>query len=298
MSESATPKPPGELRRVVLATDLGAESVDLFAHALALVARARAELYLLHMSHREGAPPGAHGDHPDPDGPWRKLPTVRALLERWGLLPPDADQAAFEALGIRVHPVQMRSIDADLSLALTRRVAELAPDLLILGTHARTGFERLLNPSVAEPVARDVHRATLFVSDQARGLVDPATGALRLKRVLVPITSAVPQQPLIDELTLLLTRLGAEHVAFTFVHVGGDETLPALSLPERTDWMWSTDRRNGSVVEQILEAEVAHQADLIAMATHGHDSVVDAIRGSTTERVLRRAGCPVFAVPV
>jgi nucleotide-binding universal stress UspA family protein len=33
------------------------------------------------------------------------------------------------------------------------------------------------------------------------------------------------------------------------------------------------------------------------MATAGHADVLDALRGSTTERVLRLARCPVLAVP-
>jgi nucleotide-binding universal stress UspA family protein len=39
------------------------------------------------------------------------------------------------------------------------------------------------------------------------------------------------------------------------------------------------------------------QANLIAMPTAGHHGFLDAVRGSTTERVLRHAPCPVLAVP-
>jgi nucleotide-binding universal stress UspA family protein len=38
-------------------------------------------------------------------------------------------------------------------------------------------------------------------------------------------------------------------------------------------------------------------ADLIAMATQGRDGFMDALRGSTTEQVLRATRCPVLAVP-
>ena len=38
-------------------------------------------------------------------------------------------------------------------------------------------------------------------------------------------------------------------------------------------------------------------ANLIMMATAGHQGFLDALRGSTTERVLRHAPCPVLAVP-
>jgi len=37
--------------------------------------------------------------------------------------------------------------------------------------------------------------------------------------------------------------------------------------------------------------------DMIGMATAGHHGFLDALRGSTTERVLRRSPCPLLAVP-
>jgi nucleotide-binding universal stress UspA family protein len=39
-------------------------------------------------------------------------------------------------------------------------------------------------------------------------------------------------------------------------------------------------------------------ADVVAMPTAGHHGILDALRGSTTERVLRHAGCPVLAMPI
>ena len=39
------------------------------------------------------------------------------------------------------------------------------------------------------------------------------------------------------------------------------------------------------------------EANLIVMPTEGRHGVFDALRGSTTERVLRRVRCPVLAVP-
>ncbi|TMA83757.1 MAG: universal stress protein [Deltaproteobacteria bacterium] len=46
-----------------------------------------------------------------------------------------------------------------------------------------------------------------------------------------------------------------------------------------------------------LSCITAKQADLIVMATEGRHGVVDALRGSVTERVVRDAPCPVLAVP-
>ena len=39
-------------------------------------------------------------------------------------------------------------------------------------------------------------------------------------------------------------------------------------------------------------------SDLIGMPTMGHHGFLDALRGNTTERLLRQAPCPVLAVPV
>src|SRR5688572_26147480 len=115
-----------EIRRVVIATDLVAQSVDLFAHGLAMALSARAELFLVHVD-----------DPLHPESGWRQLPTVRELLVRWGRLSPSATPMEFEALGIRVHPLDYRPTERDVAVAVARRVADLAPDLLILGTHER-----------------------------------------------------------------------------------------------------------------------------------------------------------------
>ena len=37
--------------------------------------------------------------------------------------------------------------------------------------------------------------------------------------------------------------------------------------------------------------------DLLVLATQGHQGFLDALRGSTTERVVRGARCPVLAIP-
>ena len=56
--------------------------------------------------------------------------------------------------------------------------------------------------------------------------------------------------------------------------------------------------RNGDPVDQILAAADEVKADLIVMPTAGRTGVFDALRGSTTERVVREASCPVLALPV
>jgi nucleotide-binding universal stress UspA family protein len=54
---------------------------------------------------------------------------------------------------------------------------------------------------------------------------------------------------------------------------------------------------DGSVVETILAEVDVVDADLIAMPTEGRHSFLDALRGSTTERILHQARCPLLALP-
>jgi nucleotide-binding universal stress UspA family protein len=54
--------------------------------------------------------------------------------------------------------------------------------------------------------------------------------------------------------------------------------------------------RDGSAVEDILEAAEKLPADLIVISTHGHTGFKHILLGSVTEQVVRRAPCPVLVV--
>jgi universal stress protein A len=53
----------------------------------------------------------------------------------------------------------------------------------------------------------------------------------------------------------------------------------------------------GTPYKAIVDAAVAEGVDLIVMSTHGRTGLAHMLIGSVTERVLRRAPCPVLAVP-
>jgi nucleotide-binding universal stress UspA family protein len=67
-------------------------------------------------------------------------------------------------------------------------------------------------------------------------------------------------------------------------------------LPDGPGLTWTQTVQDGEVVEQILRSADEQSADLIAMATQGHKGFLDALRGSTTERIVREARCPVLAI--
>ncbi len=55
--------------------------------------------------------------------------------------------------------------------------------------------------------------------------------------------------------------------------------------------------RAGAVVDEILKALAEERADIIVMATHCRKGLSRMVIGSVTETVIRRAECPVLAVP-
>ena len=55
--------------------------------------------------------------------------------------------------------------------------------------------------------------------------------------------------------------------------------------------------RRGNVVETILSVADDITADVIVMGTKGNQGFLDALRGSTSEQVLRRSRSPLLAVP-
>jgi nucleotide-binding universal stress UspA family protein len=77
------------------------------------------------------------------------------------------------------------------------------------------------------------------------------------------------------------------------------ETLDRIAREELGDGLnWETIVVVGIPHQEIVEIARQNRADLIVMATHGRGPLGHALIGSTTERVLHRAPCPVMAVRV
>lgn len=279
---------PGDrgIRSVLHPTDLSPASELAFGHALKIALAGKTRMYLLHADPR---------DREDID--WAEFPAVRQTLASWGVLPagsPPADVGA--KLGLHLAKISAR--DANPVRAILRFLDDHPSELIVLATHGREGLPRWLRGSVAEPVARQAYTYTLFIPEGARGFVAPASGAVSLRSVLVPIDHRPPPDVAIAAAAELCRTLEVTDAALHLVHVGDADSMPSVSV-EEAGWREVTRRaRAGDAVEEILAAATESAADLIVMATEGHQGFLDAIRGSTTERVLRNAPCPVLAVPV
>ena len=138
---------------------------------------------------------------------------------------------------------------------------------------------------------------TLFLPRDGSGFVSLNDGAVALRRILIPIDHDPAPQAALEKALLLARGLGCAAGALRLVHVGPPRSAPVIDPPGRPGWSYEVIVRQGDVLEEILRTEHDWQPELMVLATHGHLDFLDALRGSTTERLLRRARCPVLAVP-
>ena len=270
-------------RRIFHPTDFSAADQAAFAHAVKLTCLAQGELTMMHVD-----PAIERKDFED-------FPRIRPLLARWGVLPEGSAKEDVAKLGVQIKRV--RAVADNATGALLQQLTAHPTEMLVLSTHQREGLARLTHHAVAEPLARGSHARTLFVPAGVEGFVSAETGRTNLTRVLIPIAHKPHPQPAIDLAADLASMLGSEKVLFELVHLGMEADPPKFTKPERPGWSWDTLVAKGDPVEWILAAGADFDVDLIVMMTEGHTSLFDLLRGSTTERVVRGARCPLLAIP-
>ena len=268
-------------------TDLAFSQVSerAFAHALAIALLGETEFTILHV-----------GQEHKVDVDWNHYPSVRQTLERWGLLEAGSPQSAvFDKFRVKVRKMALRSGNP---VNATSDFLDHEPtDLIVLATEGREGAARWFNRSYAESIARWSRTMTLFVpADSERDLVSMKDGTRTLKNILVPVDWNPDCTAAVEFARRAAEVLGNGKVSITLLHIG-DSQPEIPMLKEGAGWNWQVEQRQGDPVTEILSAADRYATDLIVMATAGHEGVLDVLRGSTTEQVLRKAPCPLLAVP-
>lgn len=263
-------------KSILHSTDFSQSNKAAFAHAVRLAVAAQSDLHVLHVE-EEGV-----------ETKWDRFPKAPDLLKRWKMLEVAAPPEAIELqLGVKLIKTALES--KDIAQTIGSYAEQHSCDLLVLMTHGSGWMGRILKEPLAEASARLAHAPALFLRDGDRGFVDQDTGKMRLYRVLMPIAAEVAPMHAWGFASTVV-RMLEPAAQFQLVHVG--DTMPTFGnlLPH-------IDLRRGPVVETILDVAEEIRPDLIVMATAGHNNLFDDLRGSTTERVLRAAPCPVLAIP-
>lgn len=200
-----------------------------------------------------------------------------------------------------------------------RDEAEALPaDLLVMGTHGRSGFEHMLLGSVTEKVLRRAPCPVLTVGNVP---AHPRTGPL-FRRILCAADLTGASEQTLDMALSLATENDAR---ITLLHVV--ESLPGetggrlyLAVPEigplRRDLMEQARQRlrdavpdeardfcdvserveTGTAWREILRVAEEVDADLIVMGEHARGVLGRAFFGATSGHVVRQAPCPVLVV--
>lgn len=264
-------------------TDFSDTDAGAVAHALKIALAAKAKLTFLHV--------GAKGSEVD----WSDFPQIRKVLSGWGVVPPEARHEDVLAMGLQVRK-SLRKGD-DVVEEIVGEAAAGDADLVVLATHQRQGIARWLNKPLAETIAREARKPTLFVPRQVEGFVRQETGRLHFGHVLIPVAERPSPRHALEVAVGLAGLLEAAPVVFSLLFVGPEAERPQIEWPVREGWEFRQLSRSGEVVEAILDESEEQGADLIVMATDGREGFLDALRGTTTEQVLRGAKCPLLAVP-
>jgi nucleotide-binding universal stress UspA family protein len=199
------------------------------------------------------------------------------------------------------------------------QLAATHADLLVLGTHGRSGFQRLFLGSVTEKVIRKATCPTLVVPPRALDI--PPDAPVQFKRILCAIDFSDSS---ISALAYALHLAEEADAHLTLLHViemppelrensmapdfdidrihaaaqaGALRQLRDL-IPDqaRTYATVETAVVEGGAYRRILQRSTEEQADLIVMGVHGRSAVDMLVFGSTTHHVIRAATCPVLIV--
>jgi nucleotide-binding universal stress UspA family protein len=215
-------------------------------------------------------------------------------------------------------PVDAEVVDA-LSVhdEIVAQAARVRADLIIMGTHGRGGFQRLLLGSVTEKVLRIARQPVLTVG--AADNTAPRTSSF--KRILCGIDFS---ECSLAALAYALTLAEGSDTSVTAINViewtpvgydpmiGPPTDLVGYRLRAEADSrerlhkaIEKANQKNVRVEEivasgkpryEILRLAAEQASDLIVLGIHGRNPIDRMFFGSTAEPVVRHAECPVLTV--
>ena len=298
-----------EVTKIVVGIDFSDESTAAAQHAMNIARRTGAEVILVHV----GVVLGAQA-HP-PTEPAREL-------ERLAQDQLASDRERLEQLRERISgqgvSVSHMVMDGFPDSGLCEAVESLGAELLIVGTHGRTGFKRFLLGSVAERTVRNSHSATLVAR---KGNV-----AGGYKRIVVPTDFSDSAEAALRLALVLAAPEGCIELLHCWTlppratsYFGPASIGESVFGPVRAELAEDAQKRCAELVKDhgrddvelkihVVEANPAHgiqdliggddaNYDLVVMGSHSRHGIQRLLLGSVAERTVRHAPCSVLVVP-
>jgi nucleotide-binding universal stress UspA family protein len=284
-----------DISNIVVATDFSPASERALSYALAIARRYDSHVYVAHAIRPDlytlTPPEAAHG----------MIDLVRQAAEQ--------EMAALLISGrLREVPHQAVIEEGDVWNVISGIASRYDADLLVLGTHGRTGFEKMFLGSVAERVFRLSELPVLTVGP---GVAKQAPAEVELKHIVYATDFTTNSRTALP----YALSLAQEHQAsLTLLHVVENtedlspETVNHLReffterlagmLPPGSD-LWCYPEfvvSFGASVDRILEACQSVEADLLVLGIRGGGAAVGHLPHANAYRIVCQAACPVLTV--
>lgn len=297
------------IRRILCPTDLSDLSARALRHAMAFAKWYEAELDALYIVPAVVPHPGVM-----PPGP------------SWALFDPEARSQVEDELHYFVAPAEDAGIqvrrtirDGDVVAEILKEAHAIPADLLVMGTHGRSGFERWILGSITEKTLRKAPCPVLTVPPAG---ADQPVDPVHLKKILCPVDFSDASMAALRYALSLAEESDAELVVLHALEWGPEEE-PALrpglaELPEYHRLLEQNAREKlraaipaearewchpeemvvfGRAYQRVLAEAKARQVQMIVMGVHGRNALDILLFGSTTHHVIRAACCPVLTIP-
>ena len=170
-------------------------------------------------------------------------------------------------------------------------------DLIVMGTHGRTGFRRLIVGSVTESVMRIAHVPVIAISP----LTDERRMAAPLSRIVCVADGTPESREALRVCAALADTPPAQIVVARCLDTEtpqeiADEIvrLQQWTPPELLDRCQYKLLPADHPSEQVVELAKLLHADLIAAGSSANRSTAELMRGTTAERIVERSDCPVL----
>jgi nucleotide-binding universal stress UspA family protein len=288
-----------QFKKILCPVDFFKASSVAFDTALRLAANYGAKIHVLHVvapvfASVYGAPYGVEDL------------TAELEKESKGLLQKYKDRAAKANVRLTTE-VRLGDID----LGILGSIKAQKADLVVMGTHGRRGFERLVLGSVTERMIRHCPVPLLTISASKKAASTPA----KIRRILVTTDFS---QGTAEAVAHALSIGQRNRAKVTLLHVVYDEAAEAVGkyrdqlirgievqlhkfIPDRAfEWCEIETRIDYGTPSTVIPNVVKSGAyDLVVMNIHGKRLIDRALVGSTAERTLRVVTgiCPVLLIP-
>lgn len=277
-------------RRILAATDFSDVATNALRFAVAIARKFQSKISLIYA---EPFLPPLEVMQGPVDFYFENIPEMKEALER--RLLDYADTHLAGAAGTETNVV----IDSP-SGAIVSSAEKLNADLIVMGTHGRSGLRRALLGSVAETVVHETNRPVLTVrAADGNGEHEPA-----FRTVLCPVNFTAVARKALEHAASIAEAFGAKLVVLQVMEraelLDEGEGLQRLRawLPEnlREGCEYRRLVLDGHAAGPIVDFASSIHADVMIVGAQHQRFADETVVGTTTERLIRHAPCPVLTV--